>query len=346
MARHVADLHCDLLSYLQVDPSRDPHHDECRCSVSQLRAGQVRFQTLAIYTETERGSTTKGLEQAEIFKLLSAHYPSDFQVIQSPQQLPDLLDTGRNRVGIVAAIENASAFCEEEGPFEEGLDNLRTFFGKMGRPLYISLTWNSENRFGGGSLTSVGLKEDGKHLLDFLHDKQIAVDLSHASDLLAEEILTYIDQKMLRIQVLASHSNSRSAMTAARNLPDELIREIAKRRGLIGLNVIRPFVGEDPQTGFTKQMEKLLELAGPDVICFGADFFCDEDFINRPQHRREPGGWYFPNFDDASCYGRILDIWKSELGMTDDVLAKIAYRNLFEMVTRLWREALQHSSKE
>lgn len=346
MTRHVADLHCDLLSYLQLDPSRDPHHDEARCSVSQLRAGQVRFQTLAIYTETERGSSAQGLEQAEIFKLLSPHYPTDFQVIQSPQQLPDLLEVGRNRIGIVAAIENASSFCEEEGSFEEGLENLRTFFGKVGRPLYISLTWNSENRFGGGAKTLIGLKEDGKHLLDFLHDKQIAVDLSHASDLLAEEILTYIDQKMLRIQVLASHSNARSAADVARNLPDEIIREIANRRGLIGLNVVKPFVGEDPQTGFVKQAQKLLELAGPDVLCFGADFFCDEDYINRPQHRREPGGWYFQNFADASCYGRILDLWKSELGLNDDLLAKIAYRNLFDMVKRLWLEARQHSSKE
>lgn len=346
MTRHVADLHCDLLSYLQVDSARDPYSDESRCSVSQMHAGQVRFQTLAIFTETARGSAEIGLEQAEIFKLLPAQYPSDFQIIQSPQQLTDLLAVGRSRIGVVAAIENASSFCEEEGPFEGGLENLRTFFGKIGRPLYVSLTWNTENRFGGGAETTVGLKEDGRHLLDFLHDKQIAVDLSHASDLLAQEILNYIDHKMLHIQVLASHSNVRGVTAVPRNLPDELIREIARRKGLVGLNFVRPFVGQESQTGFVKQVEALLALAGEDAVCFGADFFCDEDFINRPYHHRHPDGWYFPDFGDASCYGRLLDLLKVELGLSDHILANIAYRNFFSMVTRLWGEAQQYAARE
>jgi membrane dipeptidase len=343
MTRHVADLHCDLLSYLQVDTIRNPYQDEAHCSVAQMHAGQVRFQTLAIYTDTDSGSSRVGLEQAEIFKLLPAQYPSDFQIIQSPQQLPDLLAVGRSRIGVVAAIENASSFCEEEGSFEAGLENLRTMFGKVGRPLYISLTWNSENRFGGGADTAIGLKEDGRHLLDFLHDKQIAVDLSHASDALAEEILAYIDDKMLRIQVLASHSNVRTVTQVARNLPEEIVREIAKRKGVIGLNFVKHFVGEEPKTGFVRQLEALLSLTGEDVVCFGADFFFDEDFNHKP---RPPDGWYFQNFGDASCYGRLLELWKAELGIADDLLAKIAYRNLFGFVTRLWGEAQLHAMRE
>lgn len=336
MPRYVADLHCDLLSYLRADPTRTPHHDEVRCSVEQLRAGRVRLQAMAIYSETKRGSSQVGIEQAEIFKLLPGLYPSDFQVVQSPNQLAHVLDS--DRVGIIAAIENASSFCEEEGSLEEGFEHLRTVFGKVGRPLYISLTWNAENRFGGGSETTVGIKEDGKHLLDFLHDKQIAVDLSHASDTLAWDILSYISIRQLHIPVLASHSNVRSVAAMARNLPDELLQEIAKRGGVIGVNFVRPFVGTVVQEGFVAQLEALLKLVGEDHIGFGADFFFDGDY---PKHllAQYPDGWYFPEYADSSSYGRLMEVWRAKLGLSEAVLEKIAYRNVFRFISTLWGEA-------
>jgi len=40
--------------------------------------------------------------------------------------------------------------------------------------------------------------------------KQIPIDLSHTSDLLAEGILNHIDSQKLEIPVIASHSNFRA----------------------------------------------------------------------------------------------------------------------------------------
>lgn len=338
MLRPIADLHCDLLHYLVKDPSRTPLATEARCSVPQLRLGGVKLQTLAIFTETEKGSAASGRDQAEVFKLLAGLYPNDFQLLQSPGQfaLPPISD----RIGIVAAIENASGFCEEEGSLEEGLENLRVIFGKVGRPLYISLTWNTENRFGGGALAGeVGLKDDGRQLLDFLHAKQIAVDLSHASDKLAYDIFSYIDTHHLQIQVLASHSNARAVTDVARNLPDELIREISRRGGVIGLNLIRPFIGPEADTGFVAHMDRMLKLAGEDHVCLGADFFFDD---GNTALRRPPEGWFFPDLDNASCYPKLFDLWGKQLQLSENVLNKIAYENLFRFISQLWSEFLKN----
>lgn len=336
MPRFIADLHCDLLCYLQGDSSRTPYNEEVRCSIPQLRSGRVRLQTMAIFTMTERGSSLKGMEQAEVFKLLPGLYDQEFQAIQSPAHLAHLVHS--DRIGIVAAIENASGFCEEEGPLEEGLEHLRLIFGKVGRPLYIGFTWNTENRFGGGAETDIGLKEDGRHLLDFLHGKQIAVDFSHTSDALAFDILNYIDAKRLHIPVLASHSNVRSVANMRRNLPDELVKEIIRRGGIIGFNFVKPFVGTEAQEGFTKQLEAFLKLGAEDHLCLGADYFCDDDVPTRPTSF-QLDGWFFDEFADSSCYGKVFDLWRSRLALSDAVLNKIANENMFRFITSIWQEA-------
>lgn len=336
MTRSIADLHCDLLSYLQVDSSRTPYDKETRCAVEHLRAGPVKLQTMAIFTETHAGSSDLGLEQAELFKLLPGRYPSDFQQLQGPEQLKPLLNS--DRIGILAAIENASSFCEEEEPLSAGLERLLLFFGKIGRPLYISLTWNTENRFGGGADTQVGLKTDGKELLNFLHQKQIAIDLSHASDPLAHDILNYLEAKNLRVSILASHSNARAAVNLPRNLPSEIIQAIVKKKGLIGFNFVRPFVGISPESGFTAHLEEFLKLGAENCLCFGADFFYEED-LPKQSLAKAPEGWFFEGYGDSSCYGKVLDLWGKRLALSESLLAQFAYQNLFHFIDQLWGEA-------
>ena len=112
----------------------------------------------------------------------------------------------------------------------------------VGNLFYIGLTHHLENRFGGGNFSKAGLKDDGKALLDYLDNKQIAVDFSHTSDALAYDILEYISKKNLKIPILASHSNYRPNFDHPRNLPDDIAKEIINQKGLIGLNFVRAFV--------------------------------------------------------------------------------------------------------
>ena len=63
-----------------------------------------------------------------------------------------------SRVGALAAIENASGFCEEQEPLEDGLRRFERLVAEAGPLAYVSLTWNDENRFGGGNKASAGLK--------------------------------------------------------------------------------------------------------------------------------------------------------------------------------------------
>lgn len=316
----VIDLHCDLLSYLEEGSARTAHDLVAHCSIPQLKAGHVKMQTMAVFTKTGPESIAKGMKQLEIFKSLPKHYLNDFY---STRQFDDL-DT--DRINILFAIENASGFCSEQEPLQAGLDRLNSVIQEIGKPLYIGMTWNTENRFGGGNLSKIGLKEDGKYLLEELHEKKIGIDLSHTSDALAYGILDYLENKNLSIPVLASHSNARKVVDAPRNLPDELAKEIFRRGGVIGLNFYRKFVGESPEW-FTDHVAHWLELGGESGICFGADFFYEGDF---PNVTSEP---YFQDYQNADCYGRLIGLIKEKLGLNDDSCKKLAYDNAKAFLT-------------
>ena len=238
----IADLHCDLLCHLARNPQHTPYDLAVRCAIPQLREGFVKMQTMAIFTETTPGSSKSGFAQLEVFKDLPRRYPDIFELVRRPEQI-DLLPSSKT-IGILPAIENASSFCEEHDDLETALKKLTTWQRKAGKLAYISLTWNTENRFGGGASTDIGLKNDGKRLIDYLCEFGIALDFSHTSDHLAYDILNHLDKQGLKLPLLASHSNMRTVTNVPRNLPDDLVKEILRRKGIIGLNFIRHFIGE------------------------------------------------------------------------------------------------------
>lgn len=198
---HIADLHCDLLAYLATDDERKVEDKQLRCSLPKLKKGNVSLQILAVFTETGKKSVTSAEKQLTIFRALPKLYPDEF-VHLTELRVP----SQGAKVHIAAAIENASGLCNETEPLEDCFVRFDQYRQSAGPILYVSLTWNHENRFGGGNASKVGLKRDGELLLDYLDGSGIAIDLSHTSDPLGYGILEYIDKKGLNLTPIASHS--------------------------------------------------------------------------------------------------------------------------------------------
>lgn len=232
------------------------------------------------------------------------------------------------------AIESGSALCAPDEELEKAFLRLQYIEEHMCKIAYISLTWNEENRFGGGALHPAGLKEDGKELLKWMGQRGTPIDLSHASDVLAYDILSFIDEKNLNVPVIASHSNCRAITDVPRNLPDELIKEIIRRDGVIGINFVREFIGRDSIYGFCKHVEHLEKLGGAKHMVLGADFFYGQDknsSYNRPLEEQ-----YHLEFCNASCYPAVLDLWRRELKWGDEEINRIAYGNAIRFFKKLY----------
>ena len=320
----VADLHCDLLYYLMCSNNRTAYDEKARCAIPQLRQGNVFIQTLAIFGETRPGSSELGVKQAKLFQELPVTYPEDFYIPASLEE-PDA-----DKIGIIAAIENASVFMEEDEPFQKGMERFNRIRRLVKRIAYVSLTWNTENRFGGGAHTSIGLKEDGKRLLDLLAAHQIPFDISHTSDRLAEEAFEHIDKNRLNIPVIASHSNMRAVANMPRNLPDALVKEVISRKGIIGFNFYQPFIGLDKQENILLHFAHLIELGGLGNCVFGGDFFNGEDFSHTSS--APLGKHFFPQFGNTGCYPYVLGLLKSKLNLSDREINGIAHQNFVDFM--------------
>lgn len=326
----VADLHCDLLEYLESDPARTAFDKAVHCSIPQMRAGGVFLQTMAMYTGTHKESVKRGMRQAALFQTIDSKYPDHFLRIRSAADIAKAKTEGK--IGVIAAIENASGFALEEEPLEKSLERLEEMITLAAPILYISLTHFPENRFCGGNATQgVGLKADGKELIRYLSGKKIAVDLSHTSDDSARDILNFITQHGLDIAVIASHSNFRAITTHARNLPDDVAQEIIKRGGLIGLNFISEFIGSEGEKSFLRQIEYALKVGAEKTFCLGADFFHADDGISALSL---PAGHQFfhPGFDSSACYPRLIELMERELHLVQNTIQDITSHNVMRFL--------------
>jgi membrane dipeptidase len=324
----VVDIHCDLLSYLQSGINPDPlNADGIGCSFPSLKKGNVKLQVMAIYTSTQSGSTAKALAQGQIFKKLLSEYEDRLHLIKDVNNLNSVYTS--SKLGIVAAIENASGFCEEDDSLEAGFRKLENLIAITERVLYVGLTHHGENRFGGGNTTATGLKSDGKALLDYLQGRKIAIDLSHASDALAHDILNHLSKFNLNIPVIASHSNFRKIFQHPRNLPDEIATEIYKRKGLVGINFLRAFLNNENPGAIYDHILYGINLGGSDSICFGADYF---DTSNHPDQSRRP--FFFKEQENSGCYPSILNGLKGDLSA--EQMDRISNKNVLEFIERIW----------
>lgn len=328
MTLPIVDLHCDLLSYLAKVPAANPYSkDDIACAIPFLKAGGVRMQVLAIYTDVNPDSMKLASKQADIFQDLLEKNPLDLSFAD-----PEFLSNwkSQNNVGIIASVENAAGFGNEAASMDEIKAQFDSILERTKNLAYISLTHHTENRFGGGNYTDgIGLKEDGKRLLDYMSGKKIPVDLSHTSDLLAEGIFNHIDAEKLDIPIIASHSNFREIWNHRRNLTDEFAKEIIYREGIIGVNFLRAFLDNDVPERLFDHLLHGFHIGGKKAMCFGADFFYTKDFGDPS---RIP--FYFPIAENSSKYPSLIDHLENELN--EQELANLAYKNALNFYKNLW----------
>jgi microsomal dipeptidase-like Zn-dependent dipeptidase len=323
----IADLHCDLLSFLAAVSGADAFSkDQIACAFPWMQDGGVTMQVMAIYTNVDPSSMKMAKRQAQIFSDLLlkenktvAKFDRDFIG----------KNVSENRIGIIASVENAAGFGHEKATWPEIYAQFDTILAQVGQLAYVSLTHHTENRFGGGNyVEGVGLKEDGKRLLDYMAGKRIPIDLSHTSDLLAEGILKHIDRHHLPIPVMASHSNFRSIWDHKRNLSDEFAQEIVQREGIIGVNFLRAFLDPEVPERLFEHILHGFKLGG-NAICFGADFFYTKNFPDKSRHP-----FYFPLAENAGKYPSLLETLSRSLSETQ--VRKLAFENVFNFYQKVW----------
>jgi membrane dipeptidase len=129
-------------------------------------------------------------------------------------------DVGRRQVGLVLLMENADPIRQVEELdwwYEQGLR-------------FIGPAWNVGNRYTGGNVEPGPLTDLGRALLARMERHNMVLDLTHMADEASVEALERYGGP-----IVATHIGLRRQVAMTRMLPDEFVREIAARDGVVGI---------------------------------------------------------------------------------------------------------------
>ena len=100
--------------------------------------------------------------------------------------------------------------------------------------------WDDNGFSGSSSGSGTGLTEEGQKLVGLCQELHMMLDVSHLSDTAFWQIM-----EISRQPFIASHSNCRALTNTHRNLSDEMIRSMAEKGGVMGINLYPGFLSQD-----------------------------------------------------------------------------------------------------
>lgn len=287
--------------------------------IPRLREGGVKAQFWSVYIPSEQPHPARTVtEQIDLVHRMIERYPNDFELALSADDVERIVKKGK--IASLIGIEGGIAI-------EDDLAQLRAF-ARLGAR-YMTLTHNTTLSWADaatGKHTHHGLTPFGERVVREMNRLGMLVDISHVST----ETMTAA-LRVSQAPVIASHSSAYALCPSPRNVPDDILKLVAKNGGVVMVNFYSGFivpeaaraVGEarrelkakhPSQTDYEKAMQAwlkaykmprgtiadvanhidyIVKVAGIDHVGIGSDF----DGIT---------AWPV-GLEDVSCYPRLTE---------------------------------------
>jgi membrane dipeptidase len=266
----VIDMHFDLP--MDLFEKRERSNILVTEFLPEFEAGRMGLIGAAIYIE-DRYLPEQGLQVAldQISRLYAeAEQSKRCVVCRTHQEISRAVDFGK--IGFVITMEGVE-------PLGNDLDLLRAFYELGVRA--IGLTHARANSAGHGGIFAAsgsspeGLTAFGRELVRECERLGVILDLAHINPAGFKEIVDLTTKPLI-----VSHTNARKFYDVERNISDEQIKVIGKRRGVIGINsvLVSPNQKESTLDRYVDHVEHVANLIGIDCVGIGFDFF---EFIYR-----------------------------------------------------------------
>ncbi len=138
------------------------------------------------------------------------------------------------------------------------------------KPISVTLTWNDENQFAGGSNTNKGLTKFGLEAIKILEENNILVDTAH----LSRKAFFQFAQITTK-PIYNSHSNINSIHKHKRNSTNKQIKMIVDSGGFLGLTFYERFISNNKikLEDVAKQFDYLIKNFGYKNWGLGTDLY-------------------------------------------------------------------------
>ena len=277
------DTHVDIpLGYMREARFDVGKETKLKVDLGKMERGGLDAAFFIVYVE--QGPLTpagyaKAVETAErkysAIDLMLQTYPQRIRLARTPDDV--VANHAAGRLSAMIGIENAYSLGHD-------LKRLDAAYARGAR--YLGVVHVGNNDLCTSSLpnadlhepkvSTVGLSDFGRAVVRRANELGIMVDVSHASDVCTREVLA-----ASTAPVIASHSSSRALVDHPRNLPDDLVRAVAAKNGVIQVVAVEEFVKQD--TGRLAAVKALQAKVAKEA---GAKEFDDEKHESLPAYEK------------------------------------------------------------
>jgi membrane dipeptidase len=247
----VLDTHVDI----PLDYMRDPRYDAGTDTALQVDLGKMERGGLdaaffVVYVgqgpltpEGYADAVAKADRKFSAIHMLVDRYPDRIRLATTPAQV-----RANHAAGLLSAmigIENAYSLGHDLSRLDSAYARGARYVGMVhvGNNDLCSSA-NPDAKLGEPPLNSpgdAGIIDFGRAVVARANALGMMVDISHASDNCVRDVLA-----LSRAPIIGSHSSARALVDVPRNLPDDLLRAIAAKGGVVQAVAYYQFVKDDP----------------------------------------------------------------------------------------------------
>jgi len=222
---------------LKADTSKLPVQDSApplMTDIPRLRAGHVGAQFWSVWIPvTMKGpqAVQTTIEQIDLVKAMTARYASDFGMAYNSADIWRIHKAGK--IASLIGVEGGHQI-------NNSLPVLRAYYELGAR--YMTLTHSSNTEWADSATDNPahqGLSAFGKEVVREMNRLGMMVDLSHVS---AETMRAALE--ISEAPVIFSHSSARALVDHPRDVPDDVLRQVAKNGGVVMVNFFPGYVSE------------------------------------------------------------------------------------------------------
>jgi len=243
----VIDTHDDTTQRL-LDPKFDlgARHSDGSIDIPRMRDGNLSALFFSIWIPskiTGPQAVKQALDQIDAIRETVRKHPNDLVLATTADEIRAAHN--QNKIAALIGVEGGHMIGNDLGV-------LRSFAALGVR--YMTLTHTGNTDWADSSTDKPehnGLTPFGKDVVREMNRLGVIVDVSHISDKTFYDVLA-----TSQAPVFASHSSCRALCNAARNMTDDMIRDLAKHGGVIQINY---------HVGFLSQEFRDVESAHPEL---------------------------------------------------------------------------------
>lgn len=284
----IADLHADSLLW-----NRDLNEDSnfAQVDLPKLFQGNVALQAFTVVTKSPRGlnienntdesdnifwlalaqrqplENLSSLTKRALFQAANLHKYADesngkLVVIKTKTDLKNFLERRKTEkiVGGFLGIEGAHAL-------DEKLENVDILFDAGFRMMSPSHFFDNDIGGSAHGVEKYGLTEKGKEMIRRMEQKNMLVDVAHASEKTLDDVL-----KIATKPVVVSHTGVKGTCDNQRNLSDEQLKNIAKTGGIVGIGFWDTAVCGEDAAAIARAIRHAANVIGAKHVALGSDF--------------------------------------------------------------------------